>query len=87
MRHIFDSSATDSECLPCISKAQACRNHERVRAATAAETILAASIFASPMFSASPAMNSRASSLQISTEEDSHGALLQAFRTKSIDVL
>lgn len=46
---------------------QACRKLDRVRAATAAETILAARRFSSPMFSARPAMNVRGSSPSIST--------------------
>lgn len=48
----------------------ACKKHERVRAATDAETILAARVFSSPRLSASPAMNCRASSPSISTEVD-----------------
>ena len=53
----------------------ACKNRERVRAATAADTIIAARMFSSPMFSASPATNCRASSPSIWTEVQWLGAL------------
>jgi hypothetical protein len=52
-----------------------CKKRERVREATAADTILAAWMFSSPMFSASPATNCRASSPSISTEVILLGAL------------
>lgn len=47
---------------------QACRRQERVRAATAADTIVAARLFSSPMFWANPARNCRESSPLISME-------------------
>lgn len=84
---IFTSSSSASARFPWISRAQHCKTHARVRAATDAQTSVAARNLSNPIFVERPARKSLGFSPLIRAVPISSAVLLQSSRTKPVVAL